>query len=150
MVFKLLIISQEEFLGVNMAISLDKAFGIHQHALLVRSDRAELLASNIANADTPGYKAKDLDFAEALNRAKSGQDYRMAKTHNKHFDLQVEIDTSQQYRNPLQPDTGDGNSVDVQVERNMFMQNSMEYQMSLTWLNGKVSSLKKALSSGGQ
>ena len=49
-----------------MAISLDKAFGIHQHALLVRSDRAELIASNIANADTPGYKAKDLDFADAL------------------------------------------------------------------------------------
>lgn len=132
-----------------MAISLDKALGIHQHALLVRSTRAEVLSSNIANADTPGYKAKDLDFGQALKQAQQSQDYRMAKTHRKHFDLQVDIDTSQKYRNPMQPDTGDGNSVDVQVERNMFMQNSMEYQMSLSWLNGKISSLKKALSSGG-
>jgi flagellar basal-body rod protein FlgB len=131
-----------------MAISLDKAFGLHQHTLLIRSERAEILASNIANADTPGYKAKDLDFADALANAKAGKDYRMAKTHNKHFDLNVEIDTSEKYRNPDQPDTGDGNSVDVQVERNLFMQNSMEYQMSLQFLNGKIKTMNKALSGG--
>lgn len=133
-----------------MAISLDKAFGIHQHALLVRSDRAEVLASNIANADTPGYKAKDLDFADALANAQKQQSHRMSKTHEKHFDLSVEIDTSQKYRNPYQPDTGDGNTVDVQVERNKFMENSMEYQTSLNFLNGKIRALNKALSSGGQ
>ncbi|MBU2917885.1 MAG: flagellar basal-body rod protein FlgB [Psychrosphaera sp.] len=131
-----------------MAISLDKAFGIHQHALLVRSERAEVLSSNIANADTPGYKAKDIDFASALANAKNSQSYRMSKTHSKHFDLSVEIDTSQKYRNPNQPDTGDGNTVDVQVERNMFMQNSMEYQTSLQFLNGKIKGLNKALTGG--
>ncbi|GHB56592.1 flagellar basal body rod protein FlgB [Psychrosphaera saromensis] len=131
-----------------MAISLDKVFGIHQNALLVRSDRAELLSSNIANADTPGYKAKDMDFASALANAQKNNTYRMSKTHDKHFDLSVEIDTSQKYRNPNQPDTGDGNTVDVQVERNIFMQNSMEYQTSLEFLNGKIKSMNKALTGG--
>jgi flagellar basal-body rod protein FlgB len=133
-----------------MAISLDKAFGIHQHALLVRSDRAEVLASNIANADTPGYKAKDLDFADALAGAQRGQSYRMSRTHQKHFDLEVNLDPGEKYRNPMQPDTGDGNTVDVQIERNNFMQNSLEYQTSLSFLNSKISGLKKALSSGNQ
>ena len=94
-----------------MAISLDKAFGIHQHALLVRSERAEVLASNIANADTPGYKAKDLDFADALANAKKSQNYSMSKTHEKHFDLSIDINSAEKYRNPYQPDTGDGNTV---------------------------------------
>ena len=49
-----------------MAISFDKALGVHPHAMLIRSQRAEMLATNIANADTPGYKAKDIDFASAL------------------------------------------------------------------------------------
>lgn len=133
-----------------MAISLDKALGVSQHALLVRSDRAEVLASNIANADTPGYKAKDIDFADALANAQSRQNYRMAKTHDKHFDLSINIDSSEKYRNPYQPDTGDGNTVDVQVERNKFMENSMEYQTSLQFLNSRIRGLKKALSSGGQ
>ena len=133
-----------------MAISLDKAFGVSQHALLVRSDRAEVLASNIANADTPGYKAKDINFADSLANAQSKQNYRMAKTHDKHFDLSINIDSSEKYRNPYQPDTGDGNTVDVQVERNKFMENSMEYQTSLQFLNSRIRGLKKALSSGGQ
>lgn len=135
---------------MTMAISLDKAFGISQHALLVRSDRAEVLASNIANADTPGYKAKDIDFADALANAKRGQNHRLAKTHEKHFDISINANSAEKYRNPYQPDTGDGNTVDVQVERNKFMENSMEYQTSLRFLNGRIKSLNKALSSGGQ
>lgn len=133
-----------------MAISLDKALGVSQHALLVRSERAEVLASNIANADTPGYKAKDINFADALANAQNKQHYRMAQTHEKHFDLSINLNSSEQYRNPYQPDTGDGNSVDVQVERNKFMENSMEYQTSLQFLNSRFRGLKKALSSGGQ
>ena len=131
-----------------MAVSLDKAFGIHQHALLVLSERAEVLASNIANADTPGYKAKDLDFADALASAQKNQSYKMSKTNDKHFDLSIDINPSSRFRNPWQPDTGDGNSVDVQVERNLFMQNSMEYQASLQFLNGKIKAMNKALSGG--
>lgn len=131
-----------------MAISLDKAFGIHQYALLARAERAEILSSNIANADTPGYKAKDVDFADALQNAQKKQGYSMSRTHEKHYDLSVDINTHEKYRNPMQPDTGDGNSVDVQVERNLFMQNSIEYQASLQFLNGKIKALKSALSGG--
>jgi flagellar basal-body rod protein FlgB len=72
----------------------------------------------------------------------------MSKTHEKHFDLSIDINTAQKFRNPYQPDTGDGNTVDVQVERNKFMENSMEYQTSLSFLNSKIKGLNKALSSG--
>lgn len=134
-----------------MAISFDKAFGIHPQAMLVRSQRAELLASNIANADTPGYKAKDIDFASALETAKSQikSGNSMTRTHASHISGGTQTSMSNEmYRVPNQPDTGDGNSVDVQVERNLYTQNSLEYQASLSFLSGKIMGLKKAL--GGQ
>ena len=56
-----------------MALSFDKAFGVHQYTLGVRAKRAEVLSSNIANADTPGYKARDIDFAQALQDAQHQQ-----------------------------------------------------------------------------
>ncbi len=134
-----------------MAISFDKAFGIHPQAMLVRSRRAELLASNIANADTPGYKAKDVDFASALETAKSQikSGNAMTRTNEKHLSGGTQMSTSyEMYRVPNQPDTGDGNSVDIQVERNLYTQNALEYQASLSFLSGKIMGLKKAL--GGQ
>lgn len=134
--------------GVFMAISFDKAFGIHPQALLARSQRAEILSSNIANADTPGYKAKDLDFAQALESAKSSYSNKLDRTHNGHMSLGSDLNTSVKYRVAHQPDTGDGNSVDLQMERNKFVENSMEYQASLNFLNGKISGLKKALGGG--
>jgi flagellar basal-body rod protein FlgB len=132
-----------------MAISFDKAFGVHPHAVLARSSRAELLATNIANADTPGYKAKDVNFADALAAATSGQKQPLVTTHNKHFAIsQDPLYGLDQYRVPDQPDTGDGNTVDVQQERSLYVQNAMEYQASMRFLSGKIKGLKKAL--GGQ
>ena len=134
-----------------MAISFDKAFGVHPHAMLIRSQRAELLATNIANADTPGYKAKDVDFASALKAAKSNQQSgnTMVRTNEKHLAGGSRfVGNSEMFRTPNQADTGDGNSVDIQVERNLYVQNALEYQASLQFLGGKFSSLKKAL--GGQ
>ncbi|SFC25154.1 flagellar basal body rod protein FlgB [Pseudoalteromonas denitrificans] len=129
-----------------MAISFEKAFGVHPSAMMARTQRAEIIATNIANADTPGYKAKDLDFEAVLNQAKSKQNGSMVRTHEKHFDINANsINANAQFRNPLQPDTGDGNSVDVQVERNLYVQNSVEYQASLRFLTGKIQGLKKAL-----
>ncbi len=135
-----------------MAISFDKALGIHPSALLHRSERAELLASNIANADTPHYKAKDIDFASALNQAKSDLNRQsLARTHQSHFSFESEMRFADaKYRVPSQPDTGDGNSVDIQVERNLYVENSMQYQASLQFLGGKFSGLKKALGSGSR
>ena len=131
-----------------MAISFDKAFGIHPQGLQVRAQRAELIASNIANADTPGYKAKGMDFKAALAQAASKQQTGMTRTNDKHFDVRMELNNGVGFRVPDQADTGDGNSVDVQVERNLYLENSMEYQASLQFLTSKIKGLKQAITGG--
>ncbi|WP_298444935.1 flagellar basal body rod protein FlgB [uncultured Ferrimonas sp.] len=128
-----------------MAISFDKALGIHQHSLGVRAERAEVLSGNIANADTPGYKARDIDFETALKNAKSSQSMSLSRSHENHFAAQSSLAEDALYRVPLQPDSGDGNTVDLQQERNQFMQNSLEYQASLEFLSSKFGGLKKAI-----
>ncbi|MEI8622227.1 flagellar basal body rod protein FlgB [Pseudoalteromonas sp. B129b] len=135
-----------------MAISFDKALGVHPQAMLIRSQRAELIATNIANADTPGYKAKDIDFASALKAASSTQQSgnTMVRTNDKHIGGGTHsMGSSESFRLPNQSDTGDGNSVDIQVERNLYTQNAMEYQASLQFLSGKFKGLNKALGSQG-
>ena len=131
-----------------MAIGFDKGFQLHSQGMLIRSQRAEVIASNIANADTPGYKAKGLDFKDALAKAASNQQSGMTKTHEKHFDVRTEMNSSVEFRIPNQADTGDGNTVDVQVERNLYLKNSMEYQASVQFLNGKIKAMKKVISGG--
>jgi flagellar basal-body rod protein FlgB len=129
-----------------MAINFDKALGVHQYSLGIRAQRAEVIASNIANADTPHYKARDLDFSKAMASAGSHQrGLAMMKSDEQHFDI---VSLTQQhlgFRVPNQPDTGDGNTVDVQQEQAAFMENALEYQMSLGFLGSKFSGLKKAL-----
>ena len=83
--------------------------------------------------------------AQALQQAQSRQGFGLSTTSEKHFALQMDAPGSTQYRNPLQPDTGDGNTVDVQQERSEFLRNSLEYQASLEFMNGKISGLLKAL-----
>ena len=139
-----------------MAISFDKVFGIHQHTMRVRNDRAEVLAGNLANADTPGYKARDIDFNTALVQQANLQFEQdkaapMAKTNQRHMDLSdLEKDPllTLKYRLPYQADTGNGNTVEVNSERMNYMSNSIEYQATMRFLNGKISKLKTALSSG--
>jgi flagellar basal-body rod protein FlgB len=133
-----------------MAISFEKALGIHPQALAVRAQRAEVIASNIANADTPGYKARDMDFKQALAQASQKQQSGMTRTNDKHFDVRIELNNSVQYRMPDQADTGDGNTVDAQVERNLYLENSMQYQASIQFLSGRIKGLKKAITGAGQ
>ncbi|MFQ6370299.1 flagellar basal body rod protein FlgB [Shewanella sp. YIC-542] len=129
-----------------MAISFDKALGIHQYTLGIRAQRAEVLSGNIANADTPNYRAKDVDFSAALQSARSQQQGRqMVTTSEKHFDMKSLVQENVKFRIPNQPDTGDGNTVDMQEEQQAFMQNALEYQMSLGFLSGKFSGMKKAI-----
>ena len=129
-----------------MAISFDKALGVHQYTLGVRAQRAEVISSNIANADTPHYKARDVDFSKAMASAQSMQKgLAMMGSNEKHFDLAALNQQNISYRVPNQPDTGDGNTVDIQQEQSAFMQNALEYQMSLGFLESKFSGLKKAL-----
>ncbi|GLX77663.1 flagellar basal body rod protein FlgB [Thalassotalea insulae] len=131
-----------------MAISFEKAFGILPDSLQVRAKNAEVIAANIANADTPGYKAKGMDFQTALAQAANRQQAGMTKTHEKHFDVRTEINNDVDFRVPNQPDTGDGNNVDVQMERNLYLENSMHYQASIQFLNSKIKGLKQAISGG--
>jgi len=128
-----------------MAINFDNALGIHQYSVGVRERRAEVLASNIANADTPGFKAKDLSFKDALASATQGTSFNLSKTSERHISGGRGIASDVQFRVPNQPDTGDGNTVDVQTERASFMQNSMEYQASLSFLSSKIQTMRKAI-----
>jgi len=128
-----------------MPINFDSALGIHADALRVRSQRAELLASNLSNADTPGYKARDIDFKSALKIA-NGDMGMMKMSHQNHMQPTGTHATSPiiQYRTSLQ-DALDGNSVDEQIEQAQFMQNSIQYQASLEFLGGKFNGLLKAI-----
>ena len=131
-----------------MAISFKNAFGLHEQGMLLREQRTALLADNIANADTPGYKAKDLDFKVALANAQQRQSTPINRTHEKHFEISTTSRSEVKFRLADQTDTGDGNSVDIHRERNAFTENSMEYQSSMQFLNSKIGGLRKAL--GGQ
>jgi flagellar basal-body rod protein FlgB len=131
-----------------MAIGFDKGFQLYSQGMLIRSQRAEVIASNIANADTPGYKAKGLDFTQALAQAENKQQMGLSRTNEKHLDVSTELNNSVNFRIPNQPDTGDGNTVDVQVERNLYLKNSLEYQASVQFLNGKIKAMKKVISGG--
>jgi flagellar basal-body rod protein FlgB len=131
-----------------MAISFDKAFGLHPQGMILRAKRAEVIAGNIANADTPGYKAKGMDFQKSLAQASQKHQQGMSRTHDKHFDVRMELNNGLGYRVPNQPDTGDGNTVDVQVERSLYLENTLEYQTSFQFLNGTIKGLKKAIVGG--
>ena len=129
-----------------MSINFEKAFGVHEAALNIRSKRAEVLAENLANADTPNFKAKDIDFSKALLQAQSNQSSGLKRTHTAHLDSQIGTDIpGLSYRIPFQPDTGDGNSVDAQVEQAKFAENAMQYQATLRFLDGKVKGLLQAI-----
>ena len=136
------------------AVSFDKEFGVHQHTMRIRNNRAEVLAGNLANADTPGFKARDLDFNEALVQAAHQQTVDnnppMAKTSNGHMDISdlealKDPELLLKYRQPFQPDTGNGNTVEVNSERMNYLSNTIEYQATMQFLNGRISKLRTAL-----
>ena len=126
-------------------MGLDNVFGIHGLALEVRGRRAELLAANLANADTPGYKARDISFKDVLSAA-NGESVTLDTTDPRHlgggdgalFGADV------LYRVPSQPSL-DGNTVDTQTEQEAFMKNAVQYQASLQFLDGRIKSLQLAI-----
>ena len=128
-------------------MNLDNVFGIYEQSLRLRNQRTEILASNIANADTPGYKAKDIDFRSVLKQ-QTVQPSRLQATNPKHFQ-NAEIGKSTayvQFSNSGQP-TLDGNTVDVQQEQLKFASNSARFEATMRFLNGKITSIEKALTS---
>lgn len=129
-----------------MAISFESALGIHESAFKLRAQRAELLADNMANVDTPNYKAKDLDFKQAL-AAQGGEQSRfsLAATHNGHLAGDNETGhPDAKYRVPNQPSI-DGNTVEEHIEHAAYMKNALDFQASFQFLNGKFKGLTSAL-----
>lgn len=112
--------------------SNENLFGVHGTALVLRSQRLMMLASNIANAATPGYKARDMDFASALESARGG------------LPLSSAIDNAVSYRVPVTPSL-DGNTVELSTEQTLFAENALQYRASLAFLEGRISTLKRAL-----
>ncbi len=130
---------------------LDEAFQFHQQALELRSYRQQLLASNIANADTPGYKARDIDFASTLQAAMSGgtSPSQPAVTAPGHIDGRNGAPVSERqilYRTPSQPSI-DGNTVEMDAERAQFADNAVRMEASLTFLDGQIKSMLAAIQS---
>ncbi|MCK4707767.1 MAG: flagellar basal body rod protein FlgB [Gammaproteobacteria bacterium] len=125
-----------------MTINFDKALGVHQQALFVRQQRTEVLATNIANADTPGYKAKEIDFRSVLNNA-SLQNTSIARTHSGHINTSSQTSAYEQYRVSEQPSL-DGNSVDIQQEKAAVADNAVRYQATITFLSRRFSGMISA------
>lgn len=130
-----------------MAISIEKVTGFHEDALKLRSQRVALLADNIANADTPGFKARDVDF-KAILKARLGEQasgLAVDKTHQNHMGLaDAAADGKLLYRNPSQPAI-DGNTVDTQTEIVEFTKNAMDFQTGFLFLNSKFKGLTSAI-----
>ncbi|MES9850709.1 MAG: flagellar basal body rod protein FlgB [Candidatus Thiodiazotropha sp. L084R] len=126
-------------------MNFDNLFGVHERALVLRSQRAEVLSANLANADTPGYKARDFDFKVMLSREMDSGD-RMNTTNARHIQTESGPVPPAQllYRVPAQPSL-DGNTVDSEREHAAFGANAIEYQTSLSFINSKISGLRKAL-----
>lgn len=122
--------------------------GFHEQALRFRSHRNEVLSSNIANADTPNYKARDLDFSNALKSAR-GQSIGLTKTSDMHRDVvgSTSHGGELKYRIPTQSSL-DGNTVETDVEQAKFAENALQYRASLSFLDGRIRSLKFAIKGG--
>ena len=132
-----------------MASRIDEALQFHQTALSLRAGRQELLASNIANADTPNYKAKDIDFASALQGALSGNTAKMplvgtSPSHLSGTAGESVMGAPVMYRNVLQP-SADGNTVDMDVERAQFADNALRYEASVKFVSDQVKDVLMAL-----
>jgi flagellar basal-body rod protein FlgB len=107
-----------------------------------------VLSSNLANADTPNYKAKDIDFRSVLSEYQSGMNRNagLETTNPRHIGSNgvSSMGAETMYRNPMQPSI-DGNTVDAQVEKTKFMENAMQYQATLSFIDSRVKSLRKAI-----
>ena len=120
----------------------------HETALKLRAHRNQVLSANIANADTPNYKARDVDFATALKSAGASQ-LSLTRTSDLHKNAwgTSELGASVKYRIPMQP-TLDGNTVETDVEQAAFAENAVQYRATLAFLDGQIRSLRYALKGG--
>ncbi len=129
-----------------MPLNIDSALGPMPDALILRGRRSEVIASNLANADTPNFKARDFDFHSMMQTARSEQ-VALKTTNSHHIALNGAggVDNeSLLYRVPNQPSL-DGNTVDLQTEQAAFAENAVNYQATLTFLSGRIRGLMSAI-----
>lgn len=124
----------------------DNLFGLHTQALGLWQKRAEVLSGNLANADTPDYLARDVDFRKALTQASSGNLALSAPTAGQ-IDPNANASEQLAYRVPTQPSM-DGNTVDTQVEQAQFAGNTVHYQASLSFITAQIHMLRTAITEG--
>ena len=128
--------------------NIDNAFGFQEKVLAMRGYRQQLLASNIANADTPNYKAMDIDFAKALQMAQGTQaNIELAKTSSRHLDANGGgglAGVKPMYRTAVQPSI-DGNTVDTNIEQAQFSENALQYMATLQFVSGKIKDVQMAI-----
>jgi flagellar basal-body rod protein FlgB len=117
----------------------NKALGVHPFSLQLRLDRAEIISGNLANVDTPGFLARDLDYNSILQQVESNLKFGEGPVLST-----ADVRSEQKYRVPFQP-SADGNTAELSVEQSNFAANSMDFQTSLTFLNMKISGLHKAI-----
>ncbi len=128
---------QEKLMSAQFGSILGKqAQGLYFHA-----QRAELLAANIANAETPGYRARDVDFRSALRMASAD---RLEQSHTQHLPSSNRFNTAVFYRQPAQSSIN-GNTVDMAKEQTAYAENALRYQVNLRFLDGKIKGLMLAL-----
>ena len=132
-----------------MVDRLGDALRFQQTALSLRAARQELLASNIANADTPNYKARDIDFASALRNAMADTSAKLPVAQTSPMHLQGNSGGSimgapVMYRKPVQP-SADGNTVDMDVERVQFADNALRYEASVRFVSEQMKTMLTAI-----
>ena len=121
---------------------IDNALGVHAQALGMRSRRMEVLAQNIANADTPHYKARDVDFRSVLSESRTTT---LRATHPKHLEVaELEGGNGVMFRNPFNV-SFDGNTVELNVEQAQYGKAAADYQATLNFLENRISGMRKAL-----
>lgn len=126
------------------AISFKNGLGIHDDALQLRAARAEILANNLANADTPGFKARDLNFRAILaHESEKESSLALQQTQSGHMAGSRSVDEDLLYRLPNQPSV-DGNTVETQVEQAIYARNAMNYNASFEFLNSKFKGMRNA------
>lgn len=130
-----------------MSFSFGNTFNLHEQALYLQARRTELLSSNLANAETPHYKAKDFDFNASLLAAVRNPlgNKPLTETSSKHIQpKKSDYRFETLFRMPYQASL-DGNTVESQVEMSAFNDNAIRYMASLRFLNGKISTLMSAI-----
>lgn len=131
-----------------MVSKIDNALSFQQQALGLRAFRQQILAGNIANSDTPNYKARDYDFSTVLKAAVGGLGgghLPLAKTASLHLPGSTDaIPARLMYRVPVQA-SADGNTVDMDVERAQFSENAVQYEAGLRFITGQIKTLMVAI-----